>query len=141
MLYLDTNVAIGLMHGDFELEKLISTTSPNEKLAIASISMYEVYAGLYTMQYLKHFKKSKETIDKEAKSIEKLESVLIQVDFSTKAAKKGAELYFSLAGTGETIELFDCMIAGTILTNRDKNILTRNQDHFTRIKELTVLTI
>ena len=51
MLYLDTNVTIGLIHGDFELENLISTAGPDEKLAIVSISMYEIYAGLYTMQY------------------------------------------------------------------------------------------
>ena len=141
MLYLDTNVAIGLMHGDFEIEKLISKARPNDCLAITSISMYEIYSGLFILQYMKKSKKSKTYIDKEAESIERLKNALIQVDFSTKAAKKSSELYFSLASSGETIELFDCMIAGTILAQGDKDVLTQNVDHFIRIKELNVISI
>jgi predicted nucleic acid-binding protein len=141
MLYIDTNVAIGLMHGSFEIEKLISKVRVNESLAITSISMYEIYSGLFIMQYQKKFKKGKDFIDKESESIEKLKNTLIQVEFTTKAARKSAELYFSLAGAGERLELFDCMIAGTILSCGDKDILTSNADHFNRIKDLNVIPL
>jgi predicted nucleic acid-binding protein len=141
MLYIDTNVAIGLMHGDFELKILIAKARPNENLSITSIFMYELYSGLFIMQYVKRSKKSREYIDKEAESIERLKNALIQVDLSTKASKKSAQLYFSLAGSGEQVEPFDCMIAGTILAQGDKDILTMNRDPFIRIKELNVIPL
>nr|MDO8083913.1 PIN domain-containing protein [Candidatus Sigynarchaeum springense] len=141
MLYLDTSVAIGWMHGDFTVEKLLSKVNASERLAITSISMYEIYAGLFMIQFMKKFKKAKSSIDKEADSIQKLEKTLIQVEFSAKAARKSAELYFSLVGAGEKIDLFDCMIAGTILSRGEKDILTRNVDHFSRIKELNIISL
>ncbi|MEX2681945.1 MAG: type II toxin-antitoxin system VapC family toxin [Candidatus Sigynarchaeota archaeon] len=141
MLYIDTSVAIGWMHGDFTVEQLLSKVDASERLAITSISMYEIYAGLYTIQFVKKFKKAKAIIDKETASIQRLEKALVQVDFTTKAARKGAELYFSLAGAGESIDLFDCMIAGTILSRGDSDILTGNADHYSRITGLNVISM
>ncbi len=141
MLYIDTSVAIGLLHGGFELEKLISMVKPNEVLAITAISMQELYAGAYSLQYMKKARTSKATIDKEIAGIEKLARSLVQVDFDTKAAKKSAEIFYMLAGAGEKIEYFDCMIAGTILTRGDAAIMTRNAEYFKRIKGLTVIAM
>jgi predicted nucleic acid-binding protein len=141
VLYIDTSVAIGLLHGEFELEKLLSMVKPSDVLAITAISMQELYAGVYSLKYMKKARASKATIEKETASIEKLARSLVQVDFNTKAAKKSAEIYYMLAGDGEKIEFFDCMIAGTILARGDASIMTRNADHFKRIKELTVITI
>ncbi len=141
MLYVDTNVAIGWMHGDFAVELLLSKVKASDRLAITSISMYEIYAGLFTIQFVKKSKKGKASIDKEAESIRRLENVLVQVDFSAKAARKSAEIYFSLVGAGESIDMFDCMIAGTILSRGDKDILTSNVDHLARIDELNVISL
>ncbi|MBN2152774.1 MAG: PIN domain-containing protein [Candidatus Lokiarchaeota archaeon] len=141
MLYLDTTIAIGWMHGDFTVEQILSKVSASERLAITSVSMYEIYAGLFTMQFVKKSKKGQANIDKEADSIRRLERALVQVEFSTRAAQRSAALYFSLIGAGEQIELFDCMIAGTILARGDKDILTQNVDHFTRIEDLNVISL
>jgi predicted nucleic acid-binding protein len=90
---------------------------------------------------MKKARASKATIEKETASIEKLARSLAQVDFDTKAAKKSAEIYYMLAWAGERIEYFDCMIAGRILARGDASIMTRNADHFKRIKELAVFTL
>ena len=111
MLYIDTSVAIGLLHGEFELERLLSMLKPNDAVAITAISMQELYAGVYSLKYLKKNRASKATIDKEIESIEKLARSLVQVDFCIKAARKSAEIYYMLAGVGEKIEYFDCMIS------------------------------
>ncbi|NMC08454.1 MAG: type II toxin-antitoxin system VapC family toxin [Candidatus Lokiarchaeota archaeon] len=141
MLFMDTSVAIGLLHGEFELEKLLTMVKPNDVLAITAISMQELYAGVYSLKYMKKNRATKATIDKEIESIEKLARSIVHVDFCTKAAKRSAEIYYMLAGAGEKIEYFDCMIAGTILARGEVSILTRNAEHFKRIKELTVIAI
>ena len=41
MIFIDTNIAIGIIHKQFDIERFQSLLPPFEKLAITSISMYK----------------------------------------------------------------------------------------------------
>jgi predicted nucleic acid-binding protein len=114
---------------------------PNATLAITSPSMYELYSGIYLVQYGKKAKKSQSFIDAEIRGLDRIKKALIQVEFSTESAKLGAEIFYRLCSKGETIDLFDCMIAGTILSHGDCEIITKNVNHFQRIEGLKLIPI
>lgn len=59
--------------------------------------------------------------------------------FTEIIAKKAAEIEALLLAQGEIIDLEDIMIAATALVHRE-HILTRNDNHFKRIKNLSVET-
>ena len=139
MIFIDTNIAIGIIHKQFDLERFQSLLPPFEKIAIASISMYELYYGLYYMVKNKKGKRSIQAIEIERESIKKLKESLIIVDLDDMAANYAAEIFHRLSEQGEIIEEFDCLIAGIILSTGSSKIITNNQEHFNRIAELSTL--
>ncbi len=139
MIYLDSDVAIALTHGHLKLENLKQLFDTEAQLAITSLSMYEIYNGWYSFQLRKKDRKSKAFLEKERKAIDALKQKLIHVPFSVEAARRGAEIFNTLASRGKIIGVFNCMIAGVILANGHDTILTGNADHFNRIEELTVI--
>ena len=54
--------------------------------------------------------------------------------------KKAAAIYWELRGEGKTLEPFDCLIAGMMLANGVTNIVTKNKQHFERVKGLNVIS-
>mgnify|MGYP005848047807 CR=1 FL=1 len=141
MIFIDTNIAIGLIHKQIDIEKFKSLIEHGEILAISSISMYELYYGLYFMEKNKKSRKSQRTIDIERESIDKLKKSLKIIDLNDQAVSYAAEIYHRLSEKGEQIEEFDCFIAGTIISTASSKIITNNKKHFTRISEITVLSI
>ncbi|MBS3083651.1 type II toxin-antitoxin system VapC family toxin [Candidatus Pacearchaeota archaeon] len=49
-------------------------------------------------------------------------------------------IFFELSSKGILIGKFDCMIAGTLLSNGIDTIITKNKKHFEKIKGLKVLS-
>ncbi len=56
------------------------------------------------------------------------------------AAEKAAQIYDMLEAKGERIDDNDCLIAGIMVTNGIKRILTRNTGHFNRIEDVEVIS-
>ena len=48
-------------------------------------------------------------------------------------AERSAKIYHDLANKGLVIDEYDCMIAGTVLSQKDGTLLTNNTSHFSRI--------
>jgi tRNA(fMet)-specific endonuclease VapC len=53
---------------------------------------------------------------------------------------EGGKIYSKLAKKGKSIELNDCLISATSLSQGINKIVTRNVNHFERIEEIEVLT-
>lgn len=55
-------------------------------------------------------------------------------------AVEGGKIYSRLVKEGGTIELNDCLISATAISQGINKIVTRNINHFERIKEIEVFT-
>jgi len=141
MIYLDSDVAIDWMHGAIKREIILGKLGQEDKLAITAPSLYEIYQGLYILQWDKKRKKGGALIERERTAIEKLRHSLIEVPWDGNAAQKSAEIYHMLAAKGEGLDVFDTMIAGTIIAHGEGTLITRNARHFDRIPDLHILSV
>jgi predicted nucleic acid-binding protein len=144
MIYIDSNVAIGLIHGNNQIKEVLEKIDDQTSLAITTPSIYEIYFGYYYAKYSKKLKKTAKSakyIEAELIGIEKLLKTLVHRDLDGKSAKLSAELYNILSSKGEKIEPFDCLIAGIILSNNDKDLITYNTKHFERIPNLNLIKL
>jgi predicted nucleic acid-binding protein len=141
MIFIDTNIAIGLIHKLFPLEKIQPLLDTSERIAITSITMYELYYGLFNMENNKNAKKSLQAIQTEKKAINQLKNSIDIVEMNDQAAYRAAEIFHRLRGEGQTVEEFDCMIAGIVLSTGSSKIITNDAEHFSRIPEIHVLAI
>ena len=136
MLFIDTDVAIDIIHGLATLEQVTELVGAADQVAITAPSIYELYFGLHEMESRKARKISKAKLQDERQGIEKLCRALIHVPFGHVAAEKSANIYHGLVAKGVTIDQFDCMIAAVVLGQDGASLLTRNSDHFSRIVDL-----
>jgi tRNA(fMet)-specific endonuclease VapC len=62
------------------------------------------------------------------------------IDLDKEIAMLGGKIYSELVREGKEIELNDCLIAATALSSGIKEIVTRNVDHFNKVKGLKAVT-
>ena len=74
---LDTNVCIQAMRGTESVVRVMATHNPAE-LAVSSVTSYELYTGVAKCT----------SPNREREKVERLLSVLTQVDFNSAAAKR-----------------------------------------------------
>ena len=70
----------------------------------------------------------------------KLISTTSIINLDKEIALLGGKIYSDLVKQGKEIELNDCLIAATALFSGIKEVVTKNVDHFERIKQLKVVT-
>ena len=83
-----------------------------------------------------HLSRRKDALDKTLELI----SIVEVVDINTDVAVEGGKIYSRLVKEGGTIELNDCLISATAISQGINKIVTRNINHFERIKEIEVFT-
>ncbi|MBD3355388.1 PIN domain-containing protein [Candidatus Woesearchaeota archaeon] len=125
MKLLDTTFLIDILRGKEETKKILES---NEQMLTTQINMYEVIKGLF----LKNITSSKFA------SVMKIFENIRVLSFDNDAVIKSAEIYSNFTKKGLEIHNFDCMIAGIALANNINKIVTRNKEHFKRIKEIKV---
>lgn len=140
ILFVDTDVLIDILHENINYTDLESSFSKYDQLATTSANIYELYFGYYQLEYSKH-KISKKKLEKEKSELDILTKNLIVYNMTGEAAIKSAEIYHALISQGRQIENFDCIIAGIILTSPYNDLLTRNINHYKRIKGLNLLSL
>lgn len=62
------------------------------------------------------------------------------INLDKEIAILGGKIYSNLVREGKEIELNDCLIAATALSYGIKKVVTRNINHFNKIKELKAVT-
>ncbi len=62
------------------------------------------------------------------------------IDLNQEIAMLGGKIYAELVREGKEIELNDCLIAAAALSSGIKEIVTRNVEHFNKIKGLKATT-
>lgn len=126
MVCLDTSFLIDLLKGKEEVRILKEEIDKNNyPVTIASPSIIELIKGL---------KIGKVKEDEEEK-INNLIFSLIVLNLDRDSAILSGEIESELIKKGELIDLEDIMIAAITITNNER-LITKNEKHFSKIKNL-----
>lgn len=129
-MILDTTFVVDLMNNDSKaVEKLYNMSKNGDTIFITSLTVFELFSGLY---------RSKKPVEEKKKIVASLENQLI-LSFDNNSAEKAGEIDGNLIKEGKMIDPIDCMIAGIALGKKEK-VLTRNIKDFGRINGLEVET-
>jgi len=137
-IVLDTDVCIGILNGLVKIDDFTSKHG-DEKIFITSSTIFELYRGLFKRFYGKSAI-SQTAFEKERNKLMLFIRQFIELSYNGKAAEISARLFEQLRGRGEYIGVFDCQIAGTMLSHNMKNILTWNKKHFEKLSDIEIHT-
>ena len=104
-----------------------------EKMFITDISVFEISKGL--IHSIPKRKSAEKQFDIFFEFTGILEVLPLMNLFALEAAKISAELSLK----GKRIDDNDCLIAGTMIANGVKKIITKNVKHFSRIKGIEAI--
>ncbi len=126
---LDTDLLVAILRGKQEAAKAAQELAQEGRAAPTSINAFELYYGADKSQQK----------DQNLKETKKLLSKLEIFPLDHGAAQRAAEMAVQLAEKGQPIDYRDAMIAAVAMQN-DAVLLTRNTQHFKRIKGLKIKT-
>jgi predicted nucleic acid-binding protein len=117
----DTDVVIDFFSGIEPIASTIAELIQSNRLALTSITLFELYAGI----------KGKRRV----RQIDDVVSFIPVLPFEKQDAETAAKIYTELKQKGKLIGNQDILIAG-ICINHERPLITRNTEHFSRISNL-----
>lgn len=133
MIILDTSACIDYLNGNKALKKVIS--EQENLVHLTSISIYEVSIGLERTKRKVSEERHKELYKIWMEFISSME--IFTLGF--KEAEKAAEIFDILESMGQKIDDNDILIAGIMLSNNIKKIITKNIKHFGIIEGIELI--
>lgn len=128
MKCLDTTFLVDFLRNNREaINKAVEIK--DDILLTTSINIFEVLLGVYRKKEI-----SRDEIESLRKLIDNFDVLYFDIESSFIASKITAELIKQ----GKEIDAMDCLIAGTMLSKKCNTIVTRNAEHFRRIKGIKV---
>ncbi|MBW2974791.1 PIN domain-containing protein [Candidatus Woesearchaeota archaeon] len=132
MRCLDTTFLIDLLKGRREAVKKSMELDNDLEVFTTEINIFEVLYGIFRDKAINS--------EKELENAKKLFDRLRILPLRGEATVRSAGIAGELTRKGLTIDPHDCISAGISLANGVTVIVTRNKDHFSRIKGLGVET-
>lgn len=105
----------------------------NNFFVTTQINVYEIKSGI-------HRRLQEHAIKKELAEVNKLLFNLLILRLNEESIDKASGINGELTKAGKIIEDLDILIAGICLANGCNKIITKNKNHFERIKGLSVET-
>ncbi len=133
MILLDTSACVDYLIGNKELKKAIE--DHEDLIHITSITVYEMNIGFERTRRKISEKRYKQLYKPWLEFINSMEIFPL----GYKEAERAAKIYDFLESQGERIADNDILIAGIMLTNGIKEIITRNVNHFERIEGIDII--
>lgn len=133
MIILDTSACIDHLNGNENIKKIIS--EQENLVHITAITVYEINIGLERTKR----KISEERYKNLYKSWMEFISGMEIFPLGFKEAEKAAEIYDALESKGQKIDDNDILIAGIMLSNGIKKIITKNIKHYEKIEGIDII--
>ncbi len=133
MILLDTSACVDYLNGNKELKNAIE--DQEDLIHITSITIYEMNMGFERTRRKISEKRYKQLYKPWLEFINNMEIFPL----GYKEAERAAKIYDLLESQGERIDDNDILIAGIMLTNGIKKIITRNINHFERIEGINII--
>jgi len=124
---LDTDFLVAILRGKEDAERKMVEMDREGRQGTTAINAFELFYGAY---------KSKQSLT----NVEKTKSLLERVDLlplELDSSKRAGEILAGLSARGDSIDFRDAMIAGIARAN-GLSLVTRNKEHFARVKELKI---
>ena len=128
MICLDSDCLIDFLKGKREAVEIIE--KHKDSVLTTEINVFEVFLGIYL---------KKEISEKEESSARDFFNSTNILAFKKGSGKLAAKILSNLSKNGQVIGQNDCMTAAIMLKNQCNQIITRNEKHFSKIKELKVI--
>lgn len=129
MICLDSTIIIDFLKNKTHAVNAIDKIK-DKQLATTTINIFELLLGI--------LRKKQISYDYEIAGLTKLIGNLIMLNLDYQSSAKAAEIASYLHKKGMQIEANDCLIAGIMLANNCNKIITRDEEHFKRIKGIKV---
>ncbi len=133
MIILDTSACVDYLKGNNEIKKCVM--KQEDLIHITSITVYEVNIGLERTKR----KISKKRYNELYKIWTEFISGMEIFPMGYKEAELAAEIYDNLESQGQRIDDNDILIAGIMIANGIKKLITKNVNHFERIKDIEII--
>lgn len=129
--FLDTSICVDVLrtNGAERSVELFESFSGENSGFISVITVAELSAGSSLSQLRNARQKTEELLE-----------YLTIIELSEPIALEGGKIFADLSKTGRKIEFNDCLIAATARCLGMNQIITRNCDHFNRIKGFIAIT-
>lgn len=129
-IFLDTSICIDVLrlNGAEKSYEIFESFQNNNTGYISTITVAELSAGA--------------SLSPRRDAMEKTKALLAYVqiiDLSENIALEGGRIFADLSKAGRKIEFNDCLIAATARSLGMNEIITRNGDHFSRIKGIKAI--
>ena len=134
MIILDTATCIDYLNGNKNLKEVL--LKQEDLIHITAISIYEINIGLERTKRKISENRYKQLYKIWLEFISGME--IFALGF--KEAKKAAEIYDNLESKGLRIDDNDVLIAGIMISNGIKKIITKNVKHFKRIQNIEIVS-
>lgn len=121
----DTDVVIDFFSGTEPVASAIADLIQGDLLALTSVTVFELYAGI--------------TGKKRLKQIDDLVSAIAVFSLEKEDSKTAGQIYNDLKQSGNLIGNQDILIAGICITH-NLPLVTRNTKHFSRISRLKLFS-
>ncbi|MCH8004121.1 MAG: type II toxin-antitoxin system VapC family toxin [Nanoarchaeota archaeon] len=129
MKCLDSSILIDFLKGNDEAVTKIEKMNSNS-ICSTIVNLIEVASGIYRKKDIDH----KKHIDR----MKILFNELYLLNFNYNSALLSAKINADLVKEGKEIDANDCSIAGIMLTSGCNTVITRDKEHFERIKGIKV---
>jgi tRNA(fMet)-specific endonuclease VapC len=124
---LDTDFLVAILRGQEIAQRKMVEMDREGRHSTTAISAFELFYGSH---------KSNQRLT----NVEKTKVLLERVDvlpFESGSSERAGEILAALSACGDSIDFRDAMIAG-IATANGLTLVTRNKEHFARVKELEI---
>ncbi len=139
LIFFDTSTIISLLHNKVDIQKIRQQISNEGFFAVTSISVYEIYFGIYQMEFRKKQQVSREKIKREKQAAQNFFGKLQVCHLRETDAIKAGKIFHQLKAKGKTIEQYDCLIAAIVINQKGEALITENVDHFSRIPQINLI--
>jgi len=125
LIVVDTDVVIDFFNGVFPGAEIMSKLISSQEVALTSISVFELYAGIEGKRRLSQ--------------IETLIQGVTILPLDVIEAVIAGRIYTQLKSKGQLVGTHDILIAATCVANRIP-LYTKNVAHFSKIEDILILT-
>ena len=125
LIVVDTDVVIDFFNGVFPGAEVMSKLISSQEVALTSISVFELYAGIEGKRRLSQ--------------IETLIQGVTILPLDVIEAVIAGKIYTQLKSKGQLVGTHDILIAATCVANRIP-LYTKNVAHFSKIEDILILT-
>jgi len=129
MIFIDSDCIIDFLKGKKEAVNIVKKYSDN--LVTTQINVFEIFFGIL---------KQKEVSGKEWNFADGFFGSINIADFDSTCGKISARIFSDLSKKGSLIDQNGCFIGAIMLKHNCNKIITKNKNHFSRIKCIKVIS-